>query len=213
MSEDDPIPACCPICKHAECEDHLLARFDASGDLGAFGIGLTDGALCDVNEIEVVLQCVRLAWVQSVRATSKPKATRWIMKERVPSITSTLSVRLVSNSRAPRTMFDLTPDWAQVRVRSCFRLSSRLLFPPTASVGTLQTTPPSSCRGEPFQRHQAANVVGQVLQADLGARPHDANRSHDPTARRVLLRSEHMLDAAPIRLLAWFTRICAKDSG
>ena len=56
--------------------------------------------------------------------------------------------------------------------------------------------PPSSCRGEPFQRHQAANVVGQVLQADLGARPHDANRSHDPTARRVLLRSEHMLDAS-----------------
>ena len=78
----------------------------------------------------------------------------------------------------------------------CFRLSSGLLFPPTASVGTLQTTPPSSCRGEPFQRHQAANVVGQVLQADLGARPHDANRSHDPTARRVLLRSEHMLDAS-----------------
>jgi hypothetical protein len=85
---------------------------------------------------------------------------------------------------------------AQVRVRSCFRLSSGLLFPPTASVGTLQTTPPSSCRGEPFQRHQAADVVGQVLQADLGARPHDANRSHDPTAWRVLLRSEHMLDAS-----------------
>ena len=62
------------------------------------------------------------------------------------------------------------------------------------------------------QRHQAANVVGQVLQADLGARPHDADRSHDPTAWRVLLRSEHMLDAR-IRLLAWFTRICAKDSG
>src|SRR3954466_13567597 len=85
---------------------------------------------------------------------------------------------------------------AQVRVRSCFRLSSGLLFPPTASVGTLQTTPPSSCRGEPFQRHQAADVVGQVRQADLGARPHDANRSHDPTAWRVLLRSEHMLDAS-----------------
>src|SRR5262245_27774371 len=74
--------------------------------------------------------------------------------------------------------------------------SSRLLFSPTASVGTLQTTPPSSCRGGPFQRRQAANVVGQVLQADLGARPHDADRSHDPTARRVLLRSEHMLDAS-----------------
>jgi hypothetical protein len=33
------------------------------------------------------------------------------------------------------------------------------------------------------------------LQANLGARLHDANRSHDPTARRVLLRTEHMLDA------------------
>ena len=89
----------------------------------------------------------------------------------------------------------LTPGWAQVRVGSCFDCLPGFLFPPTASVG-LQTTPPSSCRGEPFQRHQAANVVGQVLQADLGARPHDADRSHDPTARRVLLRSEHMLDAS-----------------
>src|SRR5204863_6597314 len=69
-------------------------------------------------------------------------------------------------------------------------------FPPAASVGTLQTTPSPSCRGEAFQRHQAANVVGQVLQADLGARPHDADRSHDPAARRALLRPEHMLDAS-----------------
>src|ERR1700704_6063407 len=58
----------------------------------------------------------------------------------------------------------------------------------------LQTSP--SCRGEPFQRHQAANVVGQVLQADLGARPHHANRAHDPTARRALLRPEYMLDTS-----------------
>jgi hypothetical protein len=43
----------------------------------------------------------------------------------------------------------------------------------------------------------AAKVVGQVLQADLGARPNDADRAHDPTARRVLLRSEHMLE--PLR--------------
>ena len=56
---------------------------------------------------------------------------------------------------------------------------------------------------QPFQRHQAANVVGQVLQADLGARLHDANRSHDPTARRVLLRSEHMLDASAYPALGW----------
>src|SRR5262245_24934822 len=55
---------------------------------------------------------------------------------------------------------------------------------------------PPSCRGEAFHRNQAPTVVGQVMQAHLGARPHDADRSHDPTARRVLLRSEHMLDAS-----------------
>jgi hypothetical protein len=82
MSEDDPTAECCPICKNKECKRHLLARFDSSGDDGAFGIGLEDGALCDVNEIEVVLQCTRLAWVQSVRATGKPKPPQWIMKER-----------------------------------------------------------------------------------------------------------------------------------
>src|SRR2546430_12729021 len=34
-----------------------------------------------------------------------------------------------------------------------------------------------------LQRHKAANVVGQVLQANLGACPHDADRAHDPAAR------------------------------
>jgi hypothetical protein len=60
--------------------------------------------------------------------------------------------------------------------------------------GRCGQTPPS-CGGHPFQRHEAANVVGQVLQADLGARSHNADRAHDPAARRILLRSEHMLDA------------------
>ena len=58
-----------------------IMPIDAS-DAGELGVGLTDGPLCDVNEIEVVLQCARLAWVQSVRATGKPKAPSWIMKER-----------------------------------------------------------------------------------------------------------------------------------
>src|SRR4051812_40621950 len=89
---------------------------------------------------------------------------------------------------APRTMLEGS------RVRSYFRLSSRLAFSAHCFGWNTATTPPSSCRGEPFQRHQAANVVGQVLQADLGARPHHANRAHDPTARRALLRPEHMLD-------------------
>jgi hypothetical protein len=71
----------CPICKDKECKDHLLARFGASGDEGLFGIGLVGGTLYYVNEIEEVLERARLAWVQSVRATGKPKAPRWIMKE------------------------------------------------------------------------------------------------------------------------------------
>src|SRR3954451_9545709 len=120
--------------------------------------------------------------------------------------------RSVTVSRKPWSNFSSSPSWTRSSIRTLMGTSNNvrghkfelgpvfdcipgLLFPPTASVGTLQTTPPSSCRGEPFQRHQAAKVVGQVLQADLGARPHDADRSHDPTAWRVLLCSEHMLDA------------------
>jgi hypothetical protein len=82
MSEDDPNSERCPVCKHKECQDHLLARFDASGDEGELGVGLTAGPLYYVNEIEEVLQRARLSWVQSVRATGKCKAPRWIMKER-----------------------------------------------------------------------------------------------------------------------------------
>ena len=60
---------------------HLLCCFDKSGDEGNFGVGLVDGPLYDVNEIDEVLKRARLAWVQSVRAAGKPKAPRWIMKE------------------------------------------------------------------------------------------------------------------------------------
>lgn len=52
------------------------------GDLGAFGVGLAGGALFDVKETEQVLKRARLAWVQLVRATGKPKAPPWIMKVR-----------------------------------------------------------------------------------------------------------------------------------
>src|SRR5262249_9848854 len=82
MSEDDPSSERCPICEEKECQRHLLARFDASGDEGEFGVGLAGGALYDVNEIEAVLERARLAWVKSVRATGKPKTPPWIMKER-----------------------------------------------------------------------------------------------------------------------------------
>ena len=82
MSENNPIWERCPICKGKECEIHLLARFDASGDEGAMGVGLTNGPLYNVNEIEETLQRARLAWVRSVRATGMPEAPRWIVKER-----------------------------------------------------------------------------------------------------------------------------------
>src|SRR2546423_13079895 len=54
----------------------------------------------------------------------------------------------------------------------------------------------ASCRGHPIQRHNAANIVGEVLQADFGARPHDADRAHDPATHRTLLRAEYVLDAS-----------------
>jgi hypothetical protein len=80
--EDDPTAECCPICKDKECKVHLLGRFDESGDEGELGVGLIDGPLCNVNEIEEVLQRARLAWVQSVRAAGRPEAPQWIMNER-----------------------------------------------------------------------------------------------------------------------------------
>src|SRR5215510_8615636 len=55
-------------------------------------------------------------------------------------------------------------------------------------------SPPSS-GGDPFQRHKSPNVVGQVLQANFGARSHDANRAYDAAAQRGLLSCEHVLDA------------------
>ena len=49
----------------------------------------------------------------------------------------------------------------------------------------------------PLQRHKPADVVGEVLQADLGFRPHDTDRPYNPTTRRCLLSTEHVLDASP----------------
>lgn len=39
------------------------------------------------------------------------------------------------------------------------------------------------CRSHPLQRHKPADVVGEVLQADLGFRPHDTDRPYNPTTR------------------------------
>ena len=57
------------------------------------------------------------------------------------------------------------------------------------------TTP--SCGGHSLQRDKTADVVDEVLEADFGLRPNDANRPYDPTTRRALLSSEHVLDASP----------------
>jgi hypothetical protein len=81
MSEDDPGLDGCPICRDKECQRHLIACFDKSGEEGEFGVGLLDGTLNEAQEIEQVLKRARLAWVQSIRATGKPKAPPWIMKD------------------------------------------------------------------------------------------------------------------------------------
>ena len=57
---------------------------------------------------------------------------------------------------------------------------------------TGHTTP--SCGGHSLQRYKTADVVGEVLEADFGFRPSNANRPYDPTTRRGLLCSEHVLD-------------------
>jgi hypothetical protein len=54
-----------------------------------------------------------------------------------------------------------------------------------------------SCGSHPLKRHKPADVVGKVLQADFGFRPDDADCPYDPTTRRGLLSTEHVLDASP----------------
>ena len=70
-----------------------------------------------------------------------------------------------------------------------------------------------SCGGGALQKHQSADVVGEVLKPDLDLRTHDANRADESTAGRILLRPEHMLDTgahlalavvcSPLRLWQW----------
>jgi hypothetical protein len=81
MNDDDTASVRCPMCEKKECQKHLLARFDASGDEGEYGVGLVGGPLYYEYEIEEVLERARFAWVQSVRVTGSPKAPRWIMAE------------------------------------------------------------------------------------------------------------------------------------
>jgi hypothetical protein len=60
---------------------------------------------------------------------------------------------------------------------------------------TGRTTP--SCGSHSLQRDKTADVVSEVLEADFGFRPSNANRPYDPTTRRGLLGAEHVLDASP----------------
>ena len=53
------------------------------------------------------------------------------------------------------------------------------------------------CGRHPLQRHEPANIVDEDLQANLGFRPHDADRAYNSTARLCLLCAEHVLDASP----------------
>jgi hypothetical protein len=74
-------------------------------------------------------------------------------------------------------------------------------------------TPPL-CGGHPLQCHKPADVVGEVLQADFGFRPREADGSYDPATRRGLLSTEHVLDAGPnLALFLRFAFSCAFDSG
>src|SRR3982075_1906849 len=82
-----------------------------------------------------------------------------------------------------------------IAIFECGAAGAAAFCPPVAAFQTLRAVSTLTCGGDPLQRHKAANVVGQVLQANLGARPHDADRAHDPTTRRGLLSSEHMFDA------------------
>jgi hypothetical protein len=66
------------------------------------------------------------------------------------------------------------------------------------------TTP--LCGSHPIQRHQPADVVGKVLQADFGSRPRDADRPYDPATWRVLLSTEYVLDASSNSAL-WAVRV------
>ena len=55
----------------------------------------------------------------------------------------------------------------------------------------------SGCQRAAFEHDEAAHVVGQVLHADLHARPHDADGAHQLATHAGVLAAEHMFDARP----------------
>src|SRR5450631_4271656 len=57
------------------------------------------------------------------------------------------------------------------------------------------TTP--LCGSHPLQRHEPADITLEILEANLGFRPCNADRPYDPATRRGLLSTEHVFDAGP----------------
>ena len=71
---------------------------------------------------------------------------------------------------------------------------------------------PSSCAGHPLQDHQPTHIVDEVLQSDLGSRPHRTDGANDPAAGRILLRTEHVLDpGADLALLPIGFDLCVRQ--
>ena len=79
---------------------------------------------------------------------------------------------------------------------SILRLNLLWRSGPLASAEARLGPPASSSGGHSLQRHEAADVVGEIGEADLRLRPDLSDGAHDPAARRGLLRPEHVLDAS-----------------
>jgi hypothetical protein len=74
---DDADAGSCPVCGTEDCDRHLLASFDRSGE-GEFGIGLCGGALYEVAAIGEVLDLTCLAWAQSARVSQTAQSPKWM---------------------------------------------------------------------------------------------------------------------------------------
>ena len=72
---------------------------------------------------------------------------------------------------------------------------------------------PRSSNGHPFERHEAADVVDQVLQSDLGSRSDDADRSHKALPVEVSCAPNTCSMRTRIRLFLRFASTCRSDSG
>jgi hypothetical protein len=101
---------------------------------------------------------------------TRPTPTPYIQAGTIPASRTPAKGHLEQCRFSPR-------DWLPSGLIAIDVPPARLPFVrPSPLSKRFERTPPS-CGGDPLQRHKAANVVGQVLQANLGARPHDADRA------------------------------------